>query len=84
MLELGAIAREKHRLIGAAAVENKVSLLVAVGEFAEDIRLGAIEAGLAHQSRHCLARQPGRPGGNKNRANDVVLVKGSQGRCKWT
>lgn len=80
MLELGAIAREKHRLIGAAAVENKVSLLVAVGEFAEDIRLGAIEAGLAPEAATAWPDSRAALAATENiRANDVVLVKGSQG-----
>jgi UDP-N-acetylmuramoyl-tripeptide--D-alanyl-D-alanine ligase len=80
MLELGEVARERHELIGAVAVENNVRLLVAVGENAQDIRRGAIAAGMDSRaivtwpdSEAALASlELLRPG-------DVVLIKGSLG-----
>lgn len=80
MLELGPTAPEKHRQIGRAAAAEAVSLLVAVGRYAEAVRQGAIKGGLAPaaiitwpDSEEALSSVGSlRPG-------DVVLVKGSLG-----
>jgi len=80
MLELGNIAAEKHRLIGAVAVENDVQLLVAVGENAGDIRQGALEAGMDAKS---IVVWPDSTAAIDSigllKPDDVVLIKGSLG-----
>jgi len=81
MLELGEKSDQAHREVGRAAREAGVHLLVAVGERAGSIGLGAREAGLPARSIHyCrtareaagVVRQLAAPG-------DVILVKGSRG-----
>jgi len=80
MLELGEIASEKHRLIGAAAVTNGVELLIAVGAFAGDVRQGAVEAGLAEKAVHTLpSSQAAAEAAALLQPGDIVLVKGSLG-----
>ena len=80
MLELGPVSRERHRLVGKAAAAQKLSLLVAIGGYAEEVKKGAIDAGLPEKaivvwpdSEAALASLTSlRPG-------DVVLIKGSLG-----
>lgn len=79
MLELGDIAREKHELIGAVAVENNVQLLVAVGENAEDISRGAVAAGMDGSIITWADSEEALGSLGLLRPDDVVLVKGSLG-----
>ncbi len=79
MLELGAIAREKHEFIGAVAVENNVRLLVAVGENAEDIRRGAVAAGMNGSIITWANSEEALGSLELLKLDDVVLVKGSLG-----
>lgn len=79
MLELGAIAREKHEFIGAVAVENNVRLLVAVGENAEDIRRGAVAAGMNGSIITWANSEEALSSLELLKLDDVVLVKGSLG-----
>lgn len=80
MLELGPIAPEKHRWIGAAAAQNNVALLVAVGQYAGFIRDGAIKAGMNQDS---IITWPDSSAGSESCGfllpGDVILVKGSLG-----
>ncbi len=46
MLELGERSAELHRRLGASAVEAGVDLLLAAGEFAQEIARGACDAGM--------------------------------------
>lgn len=75
MLELGPTAIEQHLALGRAAVDLGVTEVIAVGEYAQHICLGAAELGVAAQemSRDEVASKlelnPG----------DVVLIKASRG-----
>lgn len=80
MLELGPLAVEKHQLVGGLAAKQSLDLLIAVGQYAEHIRLGAIAAGMKSdliavwpESKAALASLDSLLPG------DIVLVKGSQG-----
>ena len=55
MLELGENAPEYHRQIGALAAETNIDALVCIGELAEHIALGALDAG--YPKENC-ARYP--------------------------
>jgi UDP-N-acetylmuramoyl-tripeptide--D-alanyl-D-alanine ligase len=79
MAELGADAAEMHRRVGAAAASAS-DIILAGGEYAEDIGRGALEAGAVPsrivtyaQNAAAVAwlRANGRPG-------DAVLLKGSR------
>ncbi len=81
MYELGERTVSGHRETGEVAVEAGVEILVAVGELAQNIYLGAIDKGLSETSAYAFKEiQPTvellngllRPG-------DIVLVKGSRG-----
>jgi UDP-N-acetylmuramoyl-tripeptide--D-alanyl-D-alanine ligase len=47
MMELGKYCQEGHRALGREAALQKIDYLVAIGDYAEEIRTGAREAGLA-------------------------------------
>lgn len=80
MLELGEIAPEKHRQIGAAAAANGVALLIAVGQFAGALRQGAIEAGMDEKAIMTWPDSKSAAQSLKDlRPDDVVLIKGSLG-----
>ena len=82
MLELGAIAQEKHQMVGRAAAKNNVQFLVAVGEYAQEIRQGAIEAGMDDDGIHVWQdSDKARSSLAKLKPGDVVLFKGSRGVC---
>ena len=80
MLELGDLAEEAHREVGAAACEAGVNRLLAVGPRAASIAAGAVDRGLdpalaetcrdAGEASERLAAL--------TRAGDVVLIKGSR------
>jgi UDP-N-acetylmuramyl pentapeptide synthase len=82
MLELGAFTRSGHEGVGAAAAGLGISLLLVIGDFAGDVRRGAISAGMdegtiviyprgAHDTLiNNLLDAVG--------SNDVILVKGSR------
>lgn len=78
MLELGEYARECHRQAGCAAAAAADSLYL-YGDYAEDTRDGALEAGMppahihlfdTHEALAAALRQEARPG-------DALLFKGS-------
>ncbi|HCX79401.1 MAG TPA: UDP-N-acetylmuramoyl-tripeptide--D-alanyl-D-alanine ligase [Firmicutes bacterium] len=80
MLELGPSSPEKHRQVGRVAAGQQLGLLVAVGQYAEDVRQGAIQAGMGDRliitwpdSKEALSSVDSLLPG------DVVLVKGSLG-----
>ena len=82
MLELGENAPEYHRQIGAFAAEKKPDALVCIGEFAESIAYGVLEAGFPKEK--CvyypsvdafLAEEQQFPTGS------TVLLKASHGMC---
>ena len=80
MLELGARAPELHSRLGALAAENRISRLYASGEYASNVREGALNQGMPSPDTLTGSRQEIiedlksflQPG-------DWVLVKGSRG-----
>lgn len=81
MLELGDYSYGAHREIGFKIVELGLDMLVTVGERSKAIAMGAEEAGLAKSavSNFPTSREAGEFLINKIKANDIILVKGSQG-----
>lgn len=81
MLELGEAASAAHRELGEAAARAGVDVLIAVGEFREEVSRGALGAGMeperiflsadAEAAAPLLSRAA-RPG-------DLILLKGSRG-----
>ncbi|WP_027366042.1 UDP-N-acetylmuramoyl-tripeptide--D-alanyl-D-alanine ligase [Desulfotruncus alcoholivorax] len=82
MLELGTGAVAGHLRVGAAAVRHGVKLLVTVGELAEQIAEGALQAGknTAMQIFSCAEKPEALKVLRRElRSGDMVLVKGSRG-----
>ncbi|MBI5370373.1 hypothetical protein HZA85_04280 [Candidatus Uhrbacteria bacterium] len=80
MAELGAYTGEEHRQIGFKAAEVGVDVLVVVGEVADGIRHGAIEAGMSESTVEFFS-DPVSAGHWLDahvHTGDIVLVKGSQ------
>lgn len=80
MLELGPLSPEKHRQVGREAARQQLGMLVAIGQYAEEIKSGAVQGGMDKQliatwpdSEAALASVESLLPG------DVVLVKGSLG-----
>jgi len=80
MLELGDFEENYHLEIGSYAAAKKIDLLIAVGEKAKNIYLGARDMMPEGHALHFDDRDSllGNIGGIL-RAGDVVLVKGSRG-----
>jgi UDP-N-acetylmuramoyl-tripeptide--D-alanyl-D-alanine ligase len=80
MLEMGNWACKVHSDVGRYAVARGIEYIIATGEHAADIAMGALEEGMSRENIHMF----------KNveevniflesfiRAGDVVLVKGSR------
>jgi len=81
MLEIGAYTEEGHQLVGKKIAENKIDILIAVGERARDFIRGAKEAGLEDEQVFYFDRpeEAGRFLQNRIKEGDVLLIKGSQG-----
>jgi UDP-N-acetylmuramoyl-tripeptide--D-alanyl-D-alanine ligase len=83
MLELGDFRRDGHEQVGAAAADLRTDLIFAIGDFAPDMRRGAVGSGQDEATIHTY------PKGAHDaliadlernvRSGDVVLVKGSRG-----
>lgn len=80
MAELGALSVDEHRKIGTRAAASRLDLLVTVGEMAQDIRRGALDAGFPEdRAIHFMnALDAGRHLDSLVKKGDIVLVKGSQ------
>ena len=80
MLELGRHTDEAHKNIGIVAKEN-ADILIVVGQRAKNIKNGAIEAGMDLNNifEFDNSSEAGEFLKTFVKANDVVLVKGSQG-----
>ncbi len=80
MLELGPDSREFHRQLGAASAAV-VDMLIGVGSFAEQLRHGAMAAGLKSEQVVVLADAESATSYLKDhqRSGDMILVKGSRG-----
>ncbi len=81
MLELGTVAVDAHRAIGATAARLGVDLVITLGPLAKHTAEGAIDAGMPKDrvqgagspaEAAALLKKLSRPG-------DVVLIKGSRG-----
>ena len=81
MLELGEISARAHYDIGKFAVLKDIDYIIAVGEYAQNIALGAVEAGADRGRVRSFA-------GNRQaidfladflKEGDTMLVKGSRG-----
>jgi len=80
MLELGEAAREAHRDVGALAARAALDRLFVTGEYAGDVRDGAVEAGM-DPDRVVVDDKAALPGGVAEALSGsaVILVKGSRG-----
>jgi UDP-N-acetylmuramoyl-tripeptide--D-alanyl-D-alanine ligase len=83
MLELGDISPEAHREVGRIAGKLGVELIVAVGEWAEEVKDGALSkgGGMEEDNIHCFKDKGSALSAMKEllRKGDVLLVKGSRG-----
>ncbi|NLO88973.1 MAG: UDP-N-acetylmuramoyl-tripeptide--D-alanyl-D-alanine ligase [Clostridia bacterium] len=80
MLELGVIAVKEHREVGREAVHLGIDYLITVGELAEYIAQGAMDAGLPEKNVFCVSDK-GQAAERLKRIvapGDVILVKGSR------
>lgn len=50
MLELGNYTSEAHAQVGNAVAENKIDVLICVGNLSSDIELGAKESGMNQEN----------------------------------
>jgi len=81
MLELGTHSESAHREVGAAAAQNGVDLLIAVGRWAEAMASGARQAGMAGEKVSAYADLPSlqKEFLTYIRKGDLLLIKGSRG-----
>jgi UDP-N-acetylmuramoyl-tripeptide--D-alanyl-D-alanine ligase len=80
MGELGASAVAAHRAAGRLVADLGIELLFALGEHAEDVAAGAIDAGMERERVH-VGRDHAEAGASLRtllHGNDWVLVKGSR------
>jgi UDP-N-acetylmuramoyl-tripeptide--D-alanyl-D-alanine ligase len=82
MLELGDFTRPGHEQVGAAAARLGIDLVYVIGEFAEDVRRGAVSSG---QNKVTIRTYPKGDDDTLThdllgivRPGDAVLVKGSR------
>jgi UDP-N-acetylmuramoyl-tripeptide--D-alanyl-D-alanine ligase len=79
MLELGAASKSLHQQAGAAAAENGIELLLALGAHAPHLVRGAKNAGLDNACAFASHEQLEAALAEKIAPADMVLVKGSHG-----
>lgn len=81
MLELGAFSEAAHRGVGAAAAQNGIDLLIAVGQWAGAMAEGARQAGMAGEKVSAYADLPSlqKEFLSSVRKGDLLLIKGSRG-----
>ena len=81
MLELGSFTDEAHEIIGRAVRENKIDILITVGERAKIIAAEAEKRGMAPDQIFSFsdALTAGRFVQDRIEPGDIILVKGSQG-----
>ncbi len=85
MLDLGEESKEAHRQLGRSVAELGIQRLALLGDFATEVRAGALSAGFADDAitlfsdKEALADWLVAAGGAMNSAADAVLVKASRG-----
>lgn len=81
MLELGKIAEEAHRRIGQQAHRFGMDLVAAVGSMAEQVKEGAVEAGMDPKAVLTFAdsQQCAHSVSEWSKPGDLILLKGSRG-----
>ena len=81
MLELGATGPELHREAGRQIARLGIDRLIGVRGLAEEIVMGAREAGMIHESAifAATAEEAAEAIIGEARAGDLILVKGSRG-----
>lgn len=80
MLELGDLSSEEHCKIGAYAASTGVDAIIAVGEFADDIKRGAMTSGMNGSVYTFFDIKAAAPFlDNIVKPGDAVLIKGSRG-----
>jgi UDP-N-acetylmuramoyl-tripeptide--D-alanyl-D-alanine ligase len=81
MLELGEGSLTAHREVGRLAGKLGVEVLIAIGEWAESIREGALTGGIKQDNVHCFKDKASATTAMKGLLGegDVILVKGSRG-----
>jgi UDP-N-acetylmuramoyl-tripeptide--D-alanyl-D-alanine ligase len=80
MLELGDVSLSEHRELGRLVARAGINVLIVLGEFAQDVVEGALDAGLdSDRVRVCKDHsEAARVLQSVSAAGDVVLVKGSR------
>lgn len=80
MMEIGDYTEDGHKLVGAKVADLKIDYLIAVGERANFITLGAKEAGLleTHIFHFDTTKEASEFLLSKINMGDVLLIKGSQ------
>ncbi|MCK8817331.1 UDP-N-acetylmuramoyl-tripeptide--D-alanyl-D-alanine ligase [Natroniella sulfidigena] len=81
MLELGEIAKEEHNKVGKLVADKRIDYLVAVGELASEIAIGAEDNGMKQEN---IFSYLDKDAALKKilkiiKADDTILVKGSRG-----
>lgn len=80
MLELGELSSGEHYKIGAYAASAGVDAIIAVGEFAENIKIGATASGMNSNVFIFSDAKSAAPFiDNVVKPGDTVLIKGSRG-----
>ncbi len=81
MLELGGVSEDAHREVGRLARGYGVEVLVTLGDRADAVKQGAIEAGMRQDKILCFRDKARALAALKEvlTEGDVVLVKGSRG-----
>jgi UDP-N-acetylmuramoyl-tripeptide--D-alanyl-D-alanine ligase len=80
MLELGEGSTDAHREVGRTAGRLGLDVLIAVGQWADVVRQGALESGMNEENVHCFNHKTPALSAMKVLLGegDVVLVKGSR------
>lgn len=81
MYELGAESVDGHRQVGKQAADLQVDCLCTIGQLAEEIAIGAIDAGLGRDLIHIYQEKTEAVSFLRSylQKGDVVLIKGSRG-----
>jgi UDP-N-acetylmuramoyl-tripeptide--D-alanyl-D-alanine ligase len=81
MLELGSYSKRLHRALGKTLADRAIRDVIAVGEYANDVAAGAIDAGMPKKKISIVpnAEAAVAVARAKAKKDDFVLVKGSRG-----